>query len=88
MSARTPARKLSFSDHDRHRFQAILTDHPEADIAVLEGGHHARARVEDRIRAAKDTGLENLRHETARCGNFWPGVEAPAHRDRGFLGDA
>jgi hypothetical protein len=55
-----PGAQLSFSDHDGHRFQAILTDQPEANIAALERLHRARARVEDRIRAAKQTGLENL----------------------------
>jgi hypothetical protein len=55
-----PGAQLSFSDHDGHRFQAILTDQPETDIAALERQHRARARVEDRIRAAKDCGLTNL----------------------------
>jgi Transposase DDE domain group 1 len=55
-----PGAQLSFSDHDGHRFQAVLTDHPETDIAALERRHRARARVEDRIRAAKDCGLTNL----------------------------
>jgi hypothetical protein len=55
-----PGAQLSFSDHDGHRFQAILTDQPDADIAGLERRHRARARVEDRIRAAKDCGLSNL----------------------------
>ena len=55
-----PGAQLSFTDHDGHRFQAILTDQTEADIADLEHLHRARARVEDRIRAAKQTGLENL----------------------------
>jgi hypothetical protein len=55
-----PGAQLSFSDHDGHRFQAILTDLPDADLAALERHHRARARVEDRIRAGKDCGLENL----------------------------
>ena len=55
-----PGAQLSFTDHDGHRFQAILTDQPDADIAGLERRHRARARVEDRIRAAKDCGLSNL----------------------------
>jgi hypothetical protein len=55
-----PGAQLSFTDHDGHRFQAILTDQPDPDIATLERLHRARARVEDRIRAAKDCGLENL----------------------------
>ncbi len=55
-----PGAQLSFTDHDGHRFQAILTDLSDEDIAALERRHRARARVEDRIRAAKDTGLANL----------------------------
>lgn len=55
-----PGAQLSFTDHDGHRFQAILTDQTSADIAALERRHRARARVEDRIRAAKDCGLTNL----------------------------
>jgi len=55
-----PGAQLSFTDHDGYRFQAILTDQPDPDIAALERRHRARARVEDRIRAAKDCGLENL----------------------------
>jgi hypothetical protein len=38
----------------------MLTDQPDPNIAALERRHRARARVEDRIRAAKDCGLENL----------------------------
>jgi hypothetical protein len=54
-----PGAQLSFTDHDGHRFQAILTDQA-GDPATLERQHRARARVEDRIRAAKDCGLTNL----------------------------
>jgi hypothetical protein len=39
---------------------AELTDQAGGDIAALERRHRARARVEDRIRAAKDTGLASL----------------------------
>jgi hypothetical protein len=56
-----PGAQLSFTDHDGHRFQAILTDRPEADIADIERRHRQRARVEDHIRNDKDTGLANLR---------------------------
>jgi len=55
-----PGAQLSFTDHEGHRFQVILTDQPGTDIAALERRHRARARVEDRIRAAKQTGLEKL----------------------------
>ncbi|MCA1680862.1 MAG: IS1380 family transposase, partial [Actinobacteria bacterium] len=31
-----PGAQLSFTDHDGHRFQAVLTDQPDPDIQVLE----------------------------------------------------
>jgi len=55
-----PGAQLSFTDADGHRFQCLITDQPEADLAVLEARHRSHARVEDRIRCAKDTGLSNL----------------------------
>ena len=54
-----PGAQLSFSDADGHRFQVVLTNQ-EGDPVVLEARHRARARIEDAIRAAKDTGLTNL----------------------------
>ncbi len=54
-----PGAQLSFTDVDGHRFQAILTDQA-GPIADLERDHRGRARVEDRIRNDKDTGLRNL----------------------------
>jgi len=54
-----PGAQLTFSDADGHRFQVMLTNQ-EGDPVVLEARHRARARVEDAIRAAKDTGLRNL----------------------------
>ena len=53
-----PGGQLSFCDHDGHRFQAILTDQPDTDIALLEQRHRARARVEDEIRNDKDIKFE------------------------------
>src|SRR3954449_1413717 len=55
-----PGAQLSFTDADGYRFQVVLTDQPDDDLAVLERRHRERARVEDRIRAAKDSGLDNL----------------------------
>src|SRR4051794_1836340 len=54
-----PGAQLSFTDHDGHRFLATLTD-LAGDAVELERLHRARASAEDRIRAAKQTGLENL----------------------------
>ena len=55
-----PGAQLSFTDHDGHRFQALLTDQPDTDIAYLEARHRGHARVEDRIRTGKDCGMEKL----------------------------
>lgn len=54
-----PGAQLSFTDHDGHRFLATLTD-LTGDAVEIECLHRARASTEDRIRAAKQTGLENL----------------------------
>lgn len=54
-----PGAQLSFTDHDGHRFLATLTA-LDGDAVELECLHRARAGAEDRIRAAKQTGLENL----------------------------
>jgi len=52
-----PGAQLTFSDRHGYRFQAFATDTPDGQLAHLEAQHRAHARVEDRIRNAKDTGL-------------------------------
>jgi hypothetical protein len=54
-----PGAQLSFTDHDGHRFLATLTD-VAGNPVELECLHRARASAEDRVRAAKQTGLDNL----------------------------
>ena len=66
-----PGAQLRFSDHDGHRFQVFLTDQPDHDLARLELRHRQRARVEDRIRAAKATGLANLPFDRWRRNTVW-----------------
>jgi hypothetical protein len=66
-----PGAQLRFSDHDGHRFQAFLTDQDDADLALLELRHRQRARVEDRIRTAKATGLGNLPFDLLRRNAVW-----------------
>jgi hypothetical protein len=66
-----PGAQLRFSDHDGHRFQAFLTDQDDADLARLELRHRQRARVEDRIRGAKTTGLRNLPFDLLRRNAVW-----------------
>jgi hypothetical protein len=66
-----PGAQLRFTDHDGHRFRVFLTDQPDPDIAQLELRHRQRARVEDRIRAAKATGLANLPFDRWRRNQVW-----------------
>ena len=66
-----PGAQLRFTDHDGHRFQVVVTDQPDSDLARLELRHRQRARVEDRIRAAKATGLRNLPFDLLRRNRVW-----------------
>jgi len=74
-----PGAQLSFSDHDGHRFQAILTDQTDTDIAAIERGHRRRARVEDHIRNDKDTGLSNLPFRDFEHNRVWLALVLIAH---------
>ena len=66
-----PGAQLRFTDLDGHRFQAFVTDQVDLDLARLELRHRQRARVEDRIRAAKATGLRNLPFDLLRRNAVW-----------------
>jgi hypothetical protein len=66
-----PGAQMSFTDHDGHRFQAILTDQRDADIAYLEARHRGHARVEDRIKAGKDTGMDKLPFRDFAMNQVW-----------------
>jgi hypothetical protein len=55
-----PGAQLRFTDVDGHRFTCFATDAKKGQLADLELRHRQRARCEDRIRCAKDTGLRNL----------------------------
>lgn len=53
-----PGAQLSlFEEADGWRYQAIATNTQAGQLPFLEARHRAHARVEDRIRHAKDTGL-------------------------------
>jgi hypothetical protein len=66
-----PGAQLRFTDHDGHRFQVFVTDQCDGDLAGLELRHRQRARVEDRIRTAKATGLRNLPFDLWRRNAVW-----------------
>jgi hypothetical protein len=55
-----PGAQLRFTDIDGHRFTCFATNIRGGQLADLELRHRRRARCEDRIRCAKDTGLRNL----------------------------
>jgi hypothetical protein len=74
-----PGAQLSFTDHDGYRFQAILTDQRDEDIAVLECRHRQHAHVEDRIRDDKDTGLAKLPCKEFAHNEVWLEIVLLAH---------
>ena len=55
-----PGAQLRFTDVDGNRLTAFVTNTTGGQLADLELRHRHRARCEDRIRNAKDTGLRNL----------------------------
>lgn len=55
-----PGAQLTFTDIDGRRFQVFICDSDDHDLAYLEARHRGHARVEDRIRNAKQTGLTNF----------------------------
>lgn len=56
-----PGAQLSlFEERDGWRYQAFVTNTTTGQVGFLEARHRAHARVEDRIRVAKDTGLNRF----------------------------
>jgi len=55
-----PGAQLRFTDRDGLRLTAFVTNTGRGQLPDLELRHRRRARCEDRIRMAKDTGLDNL----------------------------
>jgi hypothetical protein len=74
-----PGAQLSFTDHDGYRFQAILTDQPDEQIAILECRHRQHAHVEDRIRDDKDTGLAKFPFKAFQLNEVWLEIVMLAH---------
>jgi hypothetical protein len=66
-----PGAQLRFTDIDGWRFQAFATDTDVGQLAWLEARHRAHARVEDRIRCAKDTGLGRLPSRSFAINAVW-----------------
>ena len=66
-----PGAQLSLIDIDGWRHQVFMTDQASDDIAQLDLTQRARARVEDRIRCAKQTGLEKLPFRDFELNEVW-----------------
>jgi Transposase DDE domain group 1 len=66
-----PGAQLRFTDHDGWRFQAFATDTKDGQLAHLEARHRAHARVEDRIRCAKNMGLDRLPSRRFAINSAW-----------------
>jgi hypothetical protein len=74
-----PGAQLSFTDHDGYRFQAILTDQTDENVAVIECRHRQHAHVEDRIRDDKDTGLAKFPFKEFALNEVWLEIVMLAH---------
>lgn len=63
--------QLRITDIDGNRYTAIATNQEKGQLATLEVRHRLRARCEDRIRNAKDTGLANLPFHAFAGNELW-----------------
>jgi len=75
-----PGAQLRITDVDGHRITAFVTNTTRGQLADLELRHRRRARAEDRIRAAKDTGLTNLPLHDFAYNQIWCALVALALR--------
>ena len=67
-----PGAPLTLFEHrDGWRYQAFATNATAGQLAFLEARHRAHARVEDRIRHAKDTGLGRLPSREYSINQAW-----------------
>ena len=67
-----PGAQLSlFEERDGWRYQAIATNTTTGQLAFLEARHRAHARVEDRIRHAKDSGLGRFPSREFKINQAW-----------------
>jgi hypothetical protein len=78
-----PGAQLRLTDVDGHRLTAFATNTcsgggPGRQVANLELRHRRRARAEDRIRSAKDTGLRNLPLHDFAQNQIWCAIIALA----------
>ncbi|MCI9890129.1 transposase, partial [Micrococcales bacterium 31B] len=60
-----------FEESDGWRYQAFVTNTTTGQLAFLEARHRAHARVEDRIRHAKTTGLRRFPSREFQINSAW-----------------
>jgi hypothetical protein len=73
-----PGAQLRFTDIGGHRFTCFATSIKGGQLPDLELRHRRRARCEDRIRCAKDTGLRNLPLKGFTQNQIWTEITALA----------
>jgi hypothetical protein len=61
----------AFEEADGWRYTAFATDTRVGQLAHLDARHRAHARVEDRIRTAKDTGLDHFPSRSFAINQAW-----------------
>jgi Transposase DDE domain group 1 len=61
----------AFEERDGWRYTAFATDTGFGQLAHLDARHRAHARVEDRIRCAKDTGLDHFPSRSFAINAAW-----------------
>jgi hypothetical protein len=73
-----PGAQLRITDADGLRVTAFATNTTRGQLPALELRHRRRARAEDRIRCAKDTGLTNLPLHDFAQNQIWCAIVALA----------
>jgi hypothetical protein len=64
----------AFEERDGYRYTAHATDTPDGQLAHLDARHRAHARIEDRIRCGKNTGLGHFPSRVFSINAAWLGV--------------
>ena len=81
-----PGAQLRFDDVDGMRITAFVTNTTRGQLPDLELRHRRRARCEDRIRIAKDTGLRNLPLHGYAQNQVWCAIVALASDVLAWMG--
>ena len=74
-----PGARLRFDDVGGYRLTALATNTRTGQLPGLEVRHRLRARCEDRIRCAKDTGLGSFPLQGLAANRIWCQIVALAH---------